>query len=223
MVHLYFWNSCNLFEAIERLTILFVKHVWSSNKKENTNILSPYSSYSLPKGSQGRTSCQFIKQSNVVCFSSLVLGGQLFLKQRLTFWPLDMCLIKRRGKKIEACRSDFRGKSGVRGCHFSSQRLELLPFLVPNFNRTSAGCCFKTHFKKKKNNNNTYLLENTVFLTDVAPFRTSVVTVCVPGPQSSLLHTATTLLHKVNNWVCWPKSKRWTKSLRVPTFTSLFP
>lgn len=38
MVHLYCWNSCNLFEAIERLTILFVKHVWSSNKKYQYSI-----------------------------------------------------------------------------------------------------------------------------------------------------------------------------------------
>lgn len=62
-----------------------------------------------------------------------------------------------------------------------------------------------------------------VFLTDVAPFRTSVVTVRVPGPQATLLHTATTLLHKVHNFVCWPKWKRWTKFLDVPTFTSLLP
>lgn len=103
---------------------------------------------------------------------------------------------KKKGGKIEACRSDFRGKSGVRGCHFSSQRLELLRFLVPNFNRTSAGCCFKTHFKKRITTTHTCWK---IFLTDVAPFTTSVVTVCVPGPRSSLLHTATTLLHKVDN------------------------
>lgn len=103
---------------------------------------------------------------------------------------------KKKGKKIEACRSDFRGKLGVRGRHFSSRRLELLRFLGPNFNRTSAGCCFKTHFKKRIITTQTCWK---IFLTDVAPFRTSVVTVCVPGPQSSLLHTATTLLHKVDN------------------------
>lgn len=57
-----FWNSCNLFEAIERFTILFLKHVWSSNKKV-TDVISSYRSYSqlffflllLPKGSQGHT------------------------------------------------------------------------------------------------------------------------------------------------------------------------
>lgn len=27
-------SSCNLFEAIERFTIVFLKHIWSSNKKE---------------------------------------------------------------------------------------------------------------------------------------------------------------------------------------------
>lgn len=47
-----FWSSCNLFEAIERFTILFLKHVWSSNKKV-TDVISPYRSYSqvffLPK------------------------------------------------------------------------------------------------------------------------------------------------------------------------------
>lgn len=32
-VHLYSGNSCNLFEAIERLTALFVKHVWSATEK----------------------------------------------------------------------------------------------------------------------------------------------------------------------------------------------
>lgn len=40
-----FWSSCNLFEAIERFTILFLKHVWSSNKKV-TDVISPYRSYS---------------------------------------------------------------------------------------------------------------------------------------------------------------------------------
>ena len=47
-----FWSSCNLFEAIERFTILFLKHVWSSNKKKFTNVISSYRSYSqvfLPK------------------------------------------------------------------------------------------------------------------------------------------------------------------------------
>lgn len=31
---IFFWSSCNLFEAIERFTIVFLKHIWSSNEKK---------------------------------------------------------------------------------------------------------------------------------------------------------------------------------------------